>query len=196
MSAPPAFLSELAAVGVSVQSPWDLVKARWSYPAAIPVLLEWLDRAEVEVPVHERSRFREGIVRSLAVKEAGGLAAPALIREFRRPGVTSSYRWAVGNSLSVVADDGVFADLVELARDRDYGRDREMVVVALAQMQDPAAVDVLIKLLEDPDVAGHAVMALGKLKAVKARPALEPFREHPKAWVRKEAERALAKLSA
>ena len=194
MSAPAAFVDDLASVGVTAQSPWDLVKARWSYPAAVPVLLDWLERAEIEVPAHERLRFREGLVRSLAVKEARGIAGPAMIREFRRPGVTSSYRWAVGNTLSVVADDDVFEDIVQLARDHSYGRDREMVVLSLARMKEPSAVEILIEFLDDPDVSGHAVMALGRLKEPKARPALERFVEHPKAWVRKEAKRALSKM--
>jgi len=35
---------------------------------------------------------------------------------------------------------------------------------------------------------------LGKLKAEKARPYIERFLDHPKAWVRREAKKALAKL--
>jgi len=48
--------------------------------------------------------------------------------------------------------------------------------------------------LEDEDVAGYAVMGLGKLKAREARAAVEPFVDHGKPWVRKEAKEALAKL--
>jgi HEAT repeat protein len=69
-----------------------------------------------------------------------------------------------------------------------------MVVLALANMRDSRAVDVLLGLLDDDEVAGHAVMALGKLKAGKARPAIEEFLKHPKPWVRKEAKKALDKL--
>ncbi len=46
---------------------------------AIPVLLAWLERAETDVPASERQRFREGVVRSLAVTEARGRAGPALL---------------------------------------------------------------------------------------------------------------------
>jgi HEAT repeat protein len=61
-------------------------------------------------------------------------------------------------------------------------------------MKDPRAVDVLIDLLDDDDVAGHAVVGLGKLRASKARQRVEEFLAHPKAWVRREAKRALAKI--
>jgi HEAT repeat protein len=49
-------------------------------------------------------------------------------------------------------------------------------------------------LLKDEEVAGHALIAIGKLKADKAKSYIKPFLEHPKSWVRKEAKRALAKI--
>ncbi|MGH9243237.1 MAG: HEAT repeat domain-containing protein [Acidimicrobiales bacterium] len=61
-------------------------------------------------------------------------------------------------------------------------------------MKDPKAVDVLIGLLDDPDVEGHAVVALGNLRAESARDRIEPLLEHPKTWIRQEAKRALAKI--
>ncbi|MGH3467692.1 MAG: HEAT repeat domain-containing protein, partial [Thermocrispum sp.] len=107
-----------------------------------------------------------------------------------------SLRWAIGNALEVVADDDVFEDLVELARDRRYGRAREMIVVALGNMGDPRAVDVLINLLEDEEVAGHAVVALGKQRAGRARPYVERFLDHPTQWVREAARSALERIDA
>jgi HEAT repeats len=192
---PDAFVQELAEVGVSVESPWDLVNSRRSYRAAIPLLVEWLDRVDTEVPAHERPRFREGLVRSLAVKDGRGVAGPALLREFRRDEASWDYRWAVGNSLEVVADDSVLDGVVELAQERSYGRDREMVVLALARMKDPRAVDVLTELLDDDSVVGHAVIALGRLKAVRARPAIEHCLTHPQPWVRRKAKKALERLA-
>jgi HEAT repeat protein len=194
MRAPSAFVHELADVGVSVESPWELVNSRRSYRSAVPVLIEWLERAEVDVPAAERARFREGLVRSLSVKEARGVAGPALVREFRRPGMPADYRWAVGNALEVVADDSIFEDLVALVRERAFGRDRQMVVLSLARVKDPRAVEVLVELLDDEDVVGHAVMALGRLKARRARPAIERCLDDPRPWVRKEAKKALVKI--
>ena len=54
-------------------------------------------------------------------------------------------------------------------------------------MKNPAAVDILIGLLPDEDVQGHAIAALRKLKPLKARPYLEPYTHHPNAWIRREA---------
>lgn len=159
----------------------------------MPILLRWLDRAE-ETPVAERARFREGLVRALSVKEARGVAGPALIREFYRPGAEGGYRWVVGSALEVVADAGIFEDLAELVGDRDFGRDRQMAVLALARVKDERAVDVLVRLLDDEDVAGHAIIALGRLKARAAVPAIARRLDDPHPWVRKEAKKALAKI--
>jgi hypothetical protein len=46
----------------------------------------------------------------------------------------------------------------------------------------------------DPDVTGSAIMALGKLKAVKARDRLQQFLDHPEPFYRKEARKALNKI--
>jgi len=75
----------------------------------------------------------------------------------RRPGLDP--QWAIGNALWIVADDSVFEDIAALAADPKHGKAREMVVVALGNMQNPEAVEVLRRLLRDDQVAGHAVMA-------------------------------------
>ena len=66
--------------------------------------------------------------------------------------------------------------------------------MALGSMQNPLAVDLLIQLLDDEELAGHAIMRLGQLIAKRSRPHIEGFLSHPKAWVRREAKRALAKI--
>ena len=78
---------------------------------------------------------------ALTVKWAWSAAAPLLVDECRRADDPSGtgLRWAIGNTLAEVADDSVFADLVELAEDRRWGKAREMVVVALGNMRDPRA---------------------------------------------------------
>lgn len=69
-----------------------------------------------------------------------------------------------------------------------------MVVAALGNMKNPKAKEILIELLDEDEVAGYAVMGLGKLKAKDAKVKIEPFLKHPQEWVRKEARKALAKI--
>jgi len=185
--------TELRAVGIKVDGVYDLVNSRRSYKEAIPVLVKLL-------PSIQETRIKEGVVRALAVKEAvGEEVARAMIQEFEAidpsaPPVEQGLRWAIANTLSVVARDSVFEQVAGLACDHRHGKAREMLAEALANMKDPRAVDVLIGLLDDDEIAGHAVVALGKLKAQAAKPAIERFLDHPKPWVRKEAEHALAKI--
>jgi hypothetical protein len=56
-------VQDLRAAGTRVESVWDLVNTRARYPAAIPVLLEHLEREYIP-------EAREGIARALAVPEA------------------------------------------------------------------------------------------------------------------------------
>lgn len=159
------------------------------YQRAVPILLRWL-------PQIDNLRVKEEIVSILSVKWAKPTAAPTLIDEFlRAPDYSvSSYKWAIGYALSVVADDSVFDDIVKLVQDKQHGKAREMVVVALGNMSNPQSVDLLLNLLKDDEVSGYAIIALGKLKAKESKKYIEPFLNHPKAWVRKEAKRTLSKI--
>jgi HEAT repeat protein len=103
-------------------------------------------------------------------------------------------RWAIGSALEVLANDEIADGMIKLATDRRYGKAREMVVVGLGKLRDARVIDVLLNLLSDDEVVGHAVMALGKLRARTARSRIEPLLNHPKPWVRKEAKKALANI--
>lgn len=93
-----------------------------------------------------------------------------------------------------MADDSVYEDIVNLVRDARHGPARIMLALSLGNMKDPRAQDVLIGLLDDDLVAGQAIVALGKLKSQKASPLIERFLTHPKAWIRKEAKKALTRI--
>ncbi len=181
--------------GLKVNSVFDLVNSRSSYKEAIPILIELL-------PTIDENWIKEGVVRALAVKEAVGEGVSrAMIREFEAispsaPPSEQALKWAIANTLSVVARDPVFEEVSALARDKRHGKAREMLAVALGNMKKTSeAIDVLMDLLTDDVVAGHAAMALGRLKATQAIPALENLLDHPKDWVRIEAERAINKIS-
>ena len=185
-------LTELAAVGYATRSLADLRHSGVRYRAAVPVLLAWLPRVT-------DGKVKEEIVRALTVPWAKPAATGPLIEEFRRVDASADptgtgLRWTIGNALDVLADDSSFDELVDLARDRRYGKARQMVVLGLGKSKRPEAVDVLLGLVNDPDVDGHAVKALGKLKPPAARAALEGKLGDGRAWVRSEARKALAKL--
>jgi HEAT repeat protein len=176
----------LCVVGLPVSSVWDLVNSKESYPQAIPVLLKCL---QMEMD----PRVKEGVVRALTVREARTIAAKPLVQEFLKVSEPdSSLKWAIGNALAVVADDSVFEEIAGLVSDSTNGRSRQMLVEALGRMKNPRAVDLAISLLDEEEVAGHAIVALRKLRAKRARPFIEPFLKHPMPWIRNEANRTLA----
>src|SRR5207302_7207463 len=105
---------------------------------------------------------KESIVRTISVPFAKPMAARPLVEEFRRTADSASaLRWAIGNALDVVADESVADDMIELAKERRYGKAREMVVSGLGNLSDARVVPVLLELLKDEDVCGHALAAVG-----------------------------------
>ena len=148
---------------------------RFDYERAMPILIKWL-------PLVETSELKEVIVRGMTGEpSAMGEGANALVNEFlTAPDDGSSLKWAIGNALATLADAGLADDLIVLLQDRSHGIDSQMLCEALRRTNDPRAPDVLIELISDPDVGGHAIAALrdyGPTTSVryleKARPALE-----------------------
>ena len=181
-------LADLEEDGFHVQTVGEL-RQRADYRAAIPSLVRWLPQVSY-LPL------KEDIVRTLSVPWARPMAGRVLIEEFRRTDdrTGTGLRWAIANALEVVADDDVLDEVIQLVRDPECGRAREMLTVALANMKSPRVVSVLRDLLRDDEVVGHAAMALGKLGVPAALPDLEALTKHPKEWVRREATKALAKI--
>ena len=88
---------DLHQLGFSVKWVWDFVNAKENYySAAIPTLIDHLQR-----PYNDE--IREGIARSLAIKEARGRAGPAIIAVLRESGLSDQLRWALANTLATVA---------------------------------------------------------------------------------------------
>ena len=182
-------LTDLAEAGFHLEWIEDLYSKQLNYKDAIPILLRWL-------PQIDNLAVKEGIVRALSVSWAKPVAAQPLIIEFRklRNESNTGIKWAIANALSVVADDSVYTEILNLVQDPGHGSARQMLAISLGSMKNPAAQDVLIDLLSEDEVAGHAIMALGKLRSTKARTAIERFLTHPKSWVRREAKKAIARI--
>jgi HEAT repeat protein len=180
-------IDDLAAIGFHVESVRDVLQfSRADYAQCVPVLLHRLQLISNE-------SVKESVVRVLTTKTARPAATLPLIREFE-DSENFYYKWAVGNALSVVADDSVFDELKRLALDEQHGKAREMLVLALGNMRNPDTVPVLMELLKDDELTAHSLSALGKLRARAARSEVEKFLGHPRALVRKQAKLALKRI--
>lgn len=191
LAAAAPLIQELRIMGYAVDDVSDLHRYDWRN--AIPVLLRWVPRLQdLEV--------KEAVVRGLTHKLARPAAAPVLIQEFRRNMETLddiqhiNLQWTIAYALSVVADDSVYDEILDLALDKHYGLFRELIIDALGRMRNSGKVDVLIQLLDDPEMVGYAATMLGKKKVLGAREHLLPLREHADPTVRKEVNKALERL--
>lgn len=178
--------ADLAAVGFDVEAVRELRLLGRPYPEAVPVLIHWL-------PLVKYDALKEDIVRTLSVPWARD-ATSLLLDEFMRAddATETGLRWAIGAAIEVHATDAIANEMIKLATDRRYGRAREMIVVGLGKLRDARAEDVALRLLGDDEVLGHAIRALGKLRARSARAQIEGLLHDPRSWIRKEAKRALA----
>ncbi len=94
--------------------------------------------------------------------------------------------WHVRSSL--------FQVIADLLADPAQGHSRFILCEAVRKADRKRAPDVLMSLLEDPDVGAFAMVELGKLKFSGVIPYAEIFSRHPVDWVRREAEKIIRRI--
>jgi HEAT repeat protein len=78
--------------------------------------------------------------------------------------------------------------------DSKHGSDRQMIAEALGRIGDPRSIPILLKALEEDGVSGHAIIALGRIGNMSIIKAIEPFKNHKQAWIRKAAKKAIERI--
>lgn len=185
--------AKLRPLGIHISSIYDLVNTSKPYPEAIPVLIELL--SEIESPM-----IKEGLVRALTVKYGGAELLVTLLEEYKkcnRPKFNEhSLCWAIANAISEVAIKTDYDKVVSLLSDKTYGKARQPLILYLKRYKFDNAGEILIELLDDEDVFGYAIVALGKIKVKNANaiPKLRDFLNHPHGPIRKESAGAIAKI--
>lgn len=182
-------VQDLNSSGLNISSVWDLVNTKDKYSNAIPILLEHSTK-------NYSDRNKEGIIRALAVKEAIGSTSQVLIGEYNRlPQDKIVLRWAIGNTIYTTITENDVESILPIVKDKTNGISRQMFVAALGKMKSEKVESVLINLLEDEEVTSQALGALGRMKSKKAKDKILILTHHPEALVRKEALKALKKVS-
>lgn len=157
--------------------------------AAMPVLIEHL-------PHLSEPALVETVAAHLARPWAKGHAFPALLEAFRAWAPRDGHvGWQLGDALATAAGKANGAQLIELAVDPRYGLARQMVVLALWRFKADDPGPALLGLINDPEVALHAMSALRRLLGNEAAlPHLRLVRDtHPDPGVRAQAKRQVAK---
>jgi hypothetical protein len=141
-------VAALRGVGCDVESVWDLVNTSVSYAAAVPVLLEHVERPYPD-------RVREGIARALGVPEASP-AADTLLRLYRAEPAATDAKQGLAVAVANAAGDARLDDVIALAADPANGTSRLLLLSALARSGDPRGRAALDALADDPELGEEA----------------------------------------
>ena len=155
--------------------------------AAYPVLLEWLPR--VSSP-----RLRSTIASRLRQTGKSSRTARALLQAYAAE-TDETARWELGDAIARSATRAELDSIVEHAADPRGGTGRQMLVDALWRVKTTRAREVILELIDDPDVCLHAAHSLRRAFGnEEARRRLEPLLEHPNERVRDVARHTLKKI--
>lgn len=179
-------LEDVRSHGVKLNTIDDLKYMNSEYHDLVPIILSNIEQIDDEGD-------KEFLIRCLGVKGFYE-ATPTLIREFYSTN-NSLYKWAIGNSLALISDKNALDDMLRMVCEKQHGTARQMIVDGLGAFKDPRVIPVLLELLKDGDVVGHAISALSKTGDPSLVKELEPFTNYKVTWIRKEAAKAIKKLS-
>lgn len=185
-------INELQEKDINITSIWDLVNTKKTYREGIDVLINHLDKE-----YHQRTK--EGIVRSLIVKEAIGIATKALMKEYETtPKEKDDFRWIIGCAVGFTMTNKDSDWVIATVLDKSNGGSRSGMLVPLVRIKSEKAESVLLQLLneENPDggIVLQAIEGLGKLKSHLAKDKLNTFINHKNKDFAKAAQKALLKI--
>ena len=179
-------LEEIRATGVEIDDIEELMHMDQNDKALVSIVVKYIKR-------FEETNYRELLVRALGVKGFTE-ASDVLLDEFDKAENGKSYKWAIGNTISIIADPNIVPEMIEISLNKEHGAARGMIVHELWRFKDERIKDVLISLLDDEDVDGYALHSLKFLKDESTRKYAERFLDCDIKWIRKEAESMIKKL--
>jgi HEAT repeat protein len=160
---------------------------RFDAKAAYPVLLDWLPRAKSPA-------VRSTIASRLRQAGKSAVTARALIAAYEVE-TNDETRWQLGDAIARTAPAKELGAIVELAADRRGGTGRQMLVDALWRVKTDRARELILELIDDPDVCVHAMYALRRAFGnEEARRRIEPLLDSEHERVRDVAHHTLKKI--
>jgi HEAT repeat protein len=186
-------LKEIAKHGWEIDNIFDLVNTKQRYPELIPVLIDGLDNFKE----YDKWLF-EGLVRSLAVKEAKGLANQKILELYDKVSKTNeSLGWALGNTMEIIIEEKDLDQVLKIVGDPDNATSRQMFILGLAKIKNRKTEieEVLLKIIDDSTVTGHVISTLGKLKSKAAEEIISKFLTSKNSFWRNEAKAAIKRIN-
>lgn len=179
-------IQDVESLGYKIDSIKELENITKKEKDLVPIMIKHIQLVE---PLNLKTWF----VNCLSKRGLYG-ATDFLLEEFKRSD-NSCYKWAIGNALEIIKNPKIKSELLEIAKDKTHGSDRERIVAALGIFRNDVEVrNVLIDLLNDKDVTGHALEAIKKCGLPEDIPYIEPYLLHKMTWIRREAERAITQI--
>jgi len=104
------------------------------------------------LPLVNYERNKEGIIRSLTVPEAKGQAVPFLLNEYYKlPKEKENLRWVIGNAVNVTITKNDVESIFPIVLNKENGLSRQMFIAALAKSKAVNVKEVLHQLVNDDD---------------------------------------------
>ena len=150
------FLEEINKSGYNFNPIYDLMLLNEKDKNIVSIFLKYLKLFELDIKMH--------LVRFLGVKGFVG-ASKFLLEEFHKT-EDFDYRFAIANTLSLIQDENILEDLIEIVENRMYGEARIPIIYRLHKFKNFQLEKVLIKLLNDKEVSKIAEYSLNKLKNI------------------------------
>ena len=150
------FLEEINKSGYNFNSIYDLMLLDEKDKNIVSIFLKYLKLFELDIKMH--------LVRFLGVKGFVS-ASKFLLEEFHKT-EDFDYRFAIANTLSLIQDENILEDLIEIVENRMYGEARIPIIYRLYEFKNFQLEKVLIKLLNDKEVSKIAEYSLNKLKNI------------------------------
>ena len=150
------FLEEINKSGYNFNSIYDLMLLDEKDKNIVPVFLKYLKLFELDIKKH--------LVRFLGVKGFVS-ASKFLLEEFHKT-KDFIYRFTIANTLSLIQDENILEDLIEIIENRMYGEARIPIIYRLYKFKNFQLEKVLVKLLNDKEVSEVAEYSLNELKKI------------------------------
>ncbi|GEM_PF-4915699 len=182
-------VADLRQAGVCVEHLHQLQRKDMHAPAAVPVLIRWLQ-------ITPHGNIAAEIATALAMPWAKSEAtAEALLERFESAPTSHDWmvaKWTIADVLSDRAIPSQAKRIEALVLDPRHGRSREMLCLALVRSRHPDALKVLSSVVEELPI--HALMAMRRLRNPEAVSIAHRFATDKRPAVRQAAKRVLKSL--
>ena len=182
----PALREELTLLGFTFPTIYHAIELKKTHPEVIgPLALKYYQLAV-------RKQEKSCLLGWLPKKSAAD-AIPVLLEDFCSD-ADNIDDWAIADTLYTFASRKYIQDYLDIIADPGYGAARQMLVLLVGRLKVEQAIPLLIRLLDDPSMTAHAIIALGRFRREALRPHFERFTACPDPLCRREARKALARL--